>query len=110
MNYHLDPQTGEFLWCCPQCRKTIWLQSERAVILAEHAGACQGCRAKATFERQPELIGIFLDFWSRSGAWPQSASWMEAIPLSGISVLGHARRARGTVHAKRAEALSRLAC
>jgi hypothetical protein len=41
---------------------------------------CQGCRAKITFQQDPGLIGLFLDFWHRTGKFPKSASWLEAIP------------------------------
>jgi hypothetical protein len=109
MRYHLHPLTKEYLWQCPQCGESIRLQTRSAVHLAERAGACQGCRAKATFERRPELIGIFLSFWARSGASPHSASWMEAIPPSGISVLASAYQSRGVLRAKRAVTMSRLA-
>jgi hypothetical protein len=109
MRYHLHPPTGKFLWRCPQCGESVRLQTRSAVHLAERAGAGQGCRAKATFKRRPELIGMFLSFWTRSGASPQSASWMEAIPPSGISVLASAYQSRGLLRAQRAGAMSRLA-
>ena len=90
MMYHLDPQTGEFLWRCPECGQSIHLQSQLAVCLAERAGRCQGCRAKVEFEQNPGLVGFFLDFWARADAWPQSDSWMEAIPAAGIPILASA--------------------
>jgi hypothetical protein len=31
-------------------------------------------------EQNPGLIGVFLDFWYRTGTFPQSPSWLEAIP------------------------------
>ena len=86
----LNPLTGEFLWRCPGCGKTIHLRNEVAVRLAEQAGGCQGCRAKATFERNPGLVGFFVDFWSRAGTWPQSDSWMQAVRGGGISILANA--------------------
>ncbi len=82
MVYHIDPLTGEFLWRCPQCGEHIRFPNLRALYLAERAGGCQGCRAKATFERNPGLIGLFLDFWARTDAWPQSSSWLEAVTAS----------------------------
>ena len=109
MLVHLDSETGEFLWCCPLCGELIGFQSQTADSLAEWGGACEGCRAKVTFERHPELIGIFLQFWARSDTWPQSVSWMEAIPPSGISILGSADQAHGTTHARHTAALGRLA-
>jgi hypothetical protein len=42
------------------------------------------------------LVGLYLDFWVRADAWPQSDSWLEAIPAAGISILGGAHAAQGT--------------
>jgi hypothetical protein len=93
--YHLHPQTAEFLWCCPRCGQSLRFKSQMEVNFAEQAGACEGCRAKAMFERTPEMIALLVVLWARSDAWPQSISWMEAIPSSGISILGNAYQARG---------------
>ena len=90
MNHHLDSQTQECLWRCPQCGASIRLANKVAVFLAQRAGGCQGCRAKAAFERDQTLIGLYLDFWARTDAWPQSDSWLTAIPAGGISILGGA--------------------
>ena len=79
MIYNLDLQTGEYIWRCPQCGEHVRFPNLVALLLAEWAGGCQGCRAKATFERNPGLIGLFLDFWARSDAWPHSFSWTEAV-------------------------------
>lgn len=95
MSNYLDPQTGECLWRCPQCGELIRFGSQLAALQAERAGGCQGCRAKKTFEDNPGLIGFFLDFWAGADAWPQSHSWMAAIPASGISILGNAYSAPG---------------
>jgi hypothetical protein len=83
----LDPQTGENLWCCPQCGELIRLSSRLAACKAELAGGCQGCRAKRTFQDNPELIGFYLDFWARTDTWPQSHCWLEALPASGIAMV-----------------------
>jgi hypothetical protein len=83
----LDPKTGEYLWRCPECGETIRLSSQMAVCLAVRAGRCQGCRARETFKRNPALASFFLDFWSRADAWPQSDSWMEAMPTAGVPML-----------------------
>jgi uncharacterized C2H2 Zn-finger protein len=82
MSYPIDPRTGKFLWRCPQCKEIIRFSDVSVIRLAEQAGGCQGCRAKATFERNPRLISFFLDYWTRSNAWPQSHSWTEAIPVT----------------------------
>ena len=86
----LDPQTGEYLWCCPECGEVIRLSCEAAVCLAESSGRCQGCRVKATFQQNPGLVGLFLDFWARADAWPQTDSWIDAVPMGGVSILGSA--------------------
>lgn len=91
----LTPQTEEYLWRCPQCGASIRLTSGLAVSMARRAGGCQGCRAKATFERDHALIGLSVDFWARTGAWPQSDAWLEAIPAAGISILGEVHVAQG---------------
>ena len=78
----IDPRTGEFLWHCPQCKEYIRFYNLSAMHVAERAGGCQGCRAKVTFERNPGLISFFLNFWTRANAWPQSHSWIEAIPFT----------------------------
>jgi hypothetical protein len=93
--YHLHPETAEFLWRCPLCGQSLRFQTQAEVNLAEQAGACEGCRAKAMFKRTPEMIGLLVALWARSDAWPESVSWMEAIPASGISILGNAYQARG---------------
>ena len=81
----LDLQTEEYLWRCPQCRERIRFPNLLGLHLAERAGGCQSCRAKATFERNPGLTGLFLDFWVRTDAWPQSSSWIETIHVPVIA-------------------------
>jgi hypothetical protein len=110
MMYHLDPQTGDFLWRCPRCGESIRLRSQMEVYRAEQVGACEGCRAKVVFERNPELISLYIMLWARSDAWPQSVSWMEAIPPSGISILSHAYETCGMAGAKRAVAAGGSGC
>lgn len=67
-------------WACPKCKTTVLFPTLLALSLAERAGGCQGCRAKATFEKKPELMALFLDFWGRRG-FPQSASWTQALEV-----------------------------
>jgi hypothetical protein len=83
----LDPRTGEYLWRCPECGEIIRLSGPTALCLVQRAGRCQGCRARATFKQNPGLTAFFLDFWARADAWPQSDSWMTAIPNCGVPVL-----------------------
>ena len=85
-----DARTDEHLWCCPECGETIRLSSKAAVCLAKRAGRCQGCRVRATFQHNPGLVGFLLDFWAKADAWPQSDSWMDAVPVAGVSILGSA--------------------
>ena len=87
MKHILDPKTGQYLWRCPECGELIRLCSETAISLAKQAGRCQGCRARATFNQSPGLVALFLDFWGRNNAWPQSNSWMDALSESGFSLL-----------------------
>jgi len=82
MVYLIDPQTMEFLWHCPQCEECIRFPDPLSLHLAEQAGGCQGCQAKAAFECNPGLITLILDFWAWADAWPQSSSWTEAIPVT----------------------------
>ena len=89
LNY-LGPRTGKCLWRCPQCEELIRLESQLAVSQAERAGGCQGCRAKKTFQTKPGLISFYLDFWISTDAWPQSHSWIEALPVSGVAMIGSA--------------------
>lgn len=82
MFYLTDPQTGYLVWCCPQCKALIHSFSPLPIRLAEQGGGCQGCRAQATLKQNPGLVSFFMDFWTRADAWPQSASWIEAIPVT----------------------------
>lgn len=96
----LEAQAQQVRWPCPECGEIIRLTGLLAARLAERAGRCQGCRARATLERNPGLAGFFLDFWARTGAWPQSDSWLAAVPPSGVSLAGHAyvdNRQQGTL-------------
>jgi len=78
-----DRQGDQYVALCPECHEPIFCDTlgivYREMVLSERK-RCQGCRAKTSFERDPRLIGVFLDFWHRTGNLPQSASWLEAIP------------------------------
>lgn len=71
---------GVLTWNCPQCKRDIYFPNPLALGLAKQAGGCQGCRAKATFEKNPGLIELFADFWDRT-SYPQSSSWTEVVPV-----------------------------
>jgi hypothetical protein len=78
-----DTQADKYLAVCPKCRRLVAFDTLQALRLSLALGdrrCCQGCRAKITFEHDPGLISVFVDFWSRSGAWPESPSWFDAIP------------------------------
>jgi len=73
----------QYLALCPKCHELITydtLNSLNHELVSSDSKCCQGCRAKITFERNPGAIWIFLDFWYRTGNFPQSSSWLEAIP------------------------------
>jgi hypothetical protein len=78
-----DNMENQYIAVCPKCHSSITYDSltilYRELVIGD-AKCCQGCRAKITFERNPGLIGLFLDFWYRTGSFPKSSSWMEAIP------------------------------
>jgi len=67
-------------WMCPTCKTVVLLDNEKARKLAEQAGGCQGCRAKVTFEKKPELMSLFVGFWTRT-SFPQSASWTGSLEV-----------------------------
>ncbi len=103
---YIDPQTGEFLWRCPLCGESIRCQDQLELDTLEEEVACEGCRAREIFETNPEMIGFAVDMWARADSWPQSSSWMEAIPPSGISVLGDNYRASALRYPRRSSLLS----
>ncbi len=78
-----DKVKNRFIAICPQCHGPISYDSLDILyreLDSSDAKCCQGCRARTTFEGNPGLIGLFLDFWYRMDSFPQSSSWMEAIP------------------------------
>ena len=78
-----DCRQDRYLVLCPACHRLIAYHGLDALYLAmvwSERQRCQGCRAKISFERNPGLIGAFLGFWYGRGAFPQSPSWVEAIP------------------------------
>jgi hypothetical protein len=73
---YIDPKTGEYLWRCPQCKEDVRFSSLSTLHMSAKAGGCQGCLAKATFQRSPGMVHLFTDFWIRKGHWPESSSWL----------------------------------
>lgn len=78
-----DRQEDRYLALCPACRRlvaygaldTLYLE----LVWSEYR-CCQGCRARMSFADNPGLVGAVLDVWRATGAYPQSASWAEAVP------------------------------
>ena len=84
-----DTQEDLYWILCPQCHSLISCETigvaYREVVLSERK-CCQGCRAKISFEKNPGLVGVFLDFWCRTGKFPESDSWLEAVPQKQINL------------------------
>ena len=99
---YIHPHTGEILWRCPHCGESIHCHDLTELDQLQDEAACEGCRARELFEQNPEMIGFAVDMWARLDSWPQSSIWMEAIPPSGISVLGADHGAFGLRHPRRA--------
>jgi hypothetical protein len=78
-----DSERDQYLVLCPICHELILCDTLDIVyqeMVWSERKCCQGCRAKVTFQEDPGLIGVFLDYWLRTGNFPESASWLEAIP------------------------------
>jgi len=78
-----DKREDKYVALCPECHRLITYDTLHIVYLEmvqSERQCCQGCRARISFEYDPGLVWMFLDFWSRTGAFPQSPSWLEAIP------------------------------
>jgi hypothetical protein len=78
-----DAKEDRYVALCPACHRLVTYPALHSLYLAmvwRERLRCQGCRAKISFERNPGVIGTVLDFWHKSGTFPQSPSWVEAIP------------------------------
>ena len=78
-----DSQEGKYVVLCPKCQTLIDYDTLGIVyheMVWSKRKCCQGCRAKISFQQDPSLIGLFLDYWYRTGNFPESASWLDAIP------------------------------
>jgi hypothetical protein len=86
-----DTGEGQYRVLCPQCGCLITCETieivYREMVLSERKG-CQGCRAKISFEKNPRVTGLFLDFWCRTGNFPESPSWLKAVPQKQFNLLG----------------------
>jgi hypothetical protein len=78
-----DSREEKYVVVCPKCHTLITYDSLDAIyheMVCRDRQCCQGCRARITLEKDPGLTGLFLDFWYRTGKFPESDSWLEAIP------------------------------
>ena len=78
-----DRQEDRYLALCPACHRLVAYDAEDKLyveLVWSDYHCCQGCRARKSFADNPGLVGAVLDVWSTTGAYPQSASWVEAIP------------------------------
>jgi hypothetical protein len=78
-----DRQEDRYLAVCPACRRLVVYETEDTLYLElvwSEYRCCQGCRARMSFADNPGLVGAVLDVWRATGAYPQSASWAEAVP------------------------------
>lgn len=78
-----DPQKDQHAVLCPECHEVILYRTIETLyreMVRSGRKCCQGCRARVTFMKDPGVIGMFLDFWHRTGKFPESDSWLEAVP------------------------------
>lgn len=86
-----DNQKERYVVLCPQCQEVISYRTLDALYHEMVWGdrqCCQGCRARVTFEKDPGLIGMFLGFWCRTGNFPESDSWLDALPQPHLNLWG----------------------
>ena len=78
-----DREEDRYLVVCPACHRLIAYEAQDTLyvemVWSEHR-CCQGCRARISFVDNPGLVGAVLEVWRSTGTYPQSASWVEAIP------------------------------
>lgn len=78
-----DRQEDRYLALCPLCHRLVVYEAVDTLYLElawSEYRCCQGCRARMSFADNPGLVGAVLDVWRATGDYPQSASWVEAIP------------------------------
>lgn len=83
-----DSQEGKYVIRCPKCQRLIGYDTLGIVyheMVWSERKCCQGCRARISFEQNPGLTGAFLDFWHRTGHFPESTSWLEAFPRQKVN-------------------------
>ena len=91
-----DRWEDQYLVLCPACHRLIAYYAQDALyqdMVWSESQCCRGCRARASFARNPGLVGAILDVWRETGSYPQSPSWVEAIPWYQYVVWGDAIQA-----------------
>ena len=92
-----DREEDRYLVVCPACHRLIAYEAQDTLyvemVWSEHR-CCQGCRARISFVDNPGLVGAVLEVWRSTGTYPQSASWVEAIPLVPVHGEGQGDRGR----------------
>jgi len=86
-----DCQEDRYVILCPECHRLIAYDAPDVLYLEivwSERQCCRGCRAKISFQYDPGLIGTVLDFWHRTGSFPQSPSWVEAVPRQQCTMWG----------------------
>jgi len=78
-----DCQADQYVVLCPECHMLIAYDTPEELyvemVWREHQ-ACQGCRARALFACHPSVVGEVLEVWRQTRTFPQSPSWVAAIP------------------------------
>jgi hypothetical protein len=86
-----DHHEDRYLVLCPTFHSLVAYDEQLALyteMVWSAYGCCQGCRARASFEDNPGLVGAVLEVWRMTGAYPQSGSWVEVIPWHQYIVRG----------------------
>jgi hypothetical protein len=86
-----DHHEDRYLVLCPTCHTLVAYDEELALytemVWSAHR-CCQGCRTRDSFADNPGLVGAVLEVWRMTGEYPQSGSWVEAIPWCQFLVRG----------------------
>jgi hypothetical protein len=78
-----DCQADQYVVLCPECHMLIAYDTPEDLygeMVWREQQCCQGCRARALFTCNPHLVGEVLEVWLQTHTFPQSPSWVEAIP------------------------------
>jgi hypothetical protein len=62
---------------CPACGVREAAANPDALARLREERLCQGCRARRSLERRPELLPLLVGFWQTS-RFPTSSSWLHA--------------------------------